>query len=139
MTTVYKVVRNNGSTLISAAVQQSSKPCLIYKPDMWTVPKVGYIMAFSGINYASHFRDAFLHKNNLEVWTAEADTVEAWTLRILSIPWSSRNHYAYVKKYWELVNNHISLDRVKLIYNNSGAAPVGTVFCKRLKLIERIE
>lgn len=136
MTTVYKVVKNMGGALSSCSVYHNSKLCLVYKPDFWTVPKVGYIMAFSNHTYATRFMN---FSPVLEIWTAEADIVEAWTLRILAISWSSKNHYEIVKKYWELVNNRMGLSNVEVVFNNSGVAPVGTVFCKRLKLIERIE
>ena len=118
---VYKVVERQGRELRSAVAYGMAK--VIYKREWveapeWLAEQGYHLTAFKSLEDAVRFRNVY-SLNDAEVWEAEADGVTDNLPCIASV-------------------NLLSIGR---IVSNSvyPGWPKGTVMCKRLKLVRRVE
>lgn len=146
MSTVYKIVklsRLDGLLRSAYTPENLDKLSLVYKAGEVTVPHMGYIMAFESRKAACNYVDGMTAAGDkyFQVWKAEAETIYR-DINLLPSIWDmvglgdvrgrEDDILRYIERFWNRNNTpyHSILPTIWI--------PVGTVFCTKLTLLERI-
>ena len=126
---VYKVVRYNGNTLLSAAPYNLPKSFIIeYKIGKWITKKC---FAFSTLENANYFRESRAFSCLYAIYKAE-------TKNCISLP-RCFNFLQICDYKIHLINLILIKDYAKFVYENgNSASPSGTILCSGIKLLEKV-
>lgn len=143
---VYKVVTNRKGVLGSCVTGADEKPILIYPPRESVVPEYGLLLAFDNQKAAANYQEintrlassaAIEQEDVLEIWVADADVVEAPVTRLLA----NLDHF----EGWQLAHKlrwfwNTSFPRSHHFQREKDLRniPAHTVFCSRIRLVQRI-
>ena len=129
--TVYKVVEPDGNGRLLSAVAQEDTFVVEYVKGRWVRPKIrSFLFAFDRESAAIGFAAM-----SDEIWEAEADVVHRLPTdpKLLKQPRAAW-HSSYIS-FWRRV---LAKTRSVTDFSYKCGAPVGTVYCRKIRLVKRV-
>jgi len=104
-------------------------PLVTYEQGQDTFPEVGYLMCYEGVRED----DKKNLRNGVQLWTVDVDVVDIQIRRLLH-PNLFPDHWGRMHHFW----TDPALYGETSFFDRSIRTPAQTIFCSRVKLLERV-